>query len=43
MAINHVSKPPHFDRTNYDYSKSSMCLHLKARSRKICGVVHDPL
>jgi len=39
MATNHVSKPPHFDGNNYDYWKKRMCLHLKAMSQKIWGVV----
>jgi hypothetical protein len=41
MATNHVGKPPHFDGTNCDYWKKRMCLHLKAMSRKIWGVVEE--
>lgn len=41
MEMNLVGKPPHFDVTNYDYWKKRMCLHLKAMSRKIWGVVEE--
>jgi hypothetical protein len=34
MASSHVDEPLHFEGTNYDYYKKTMCLHLKATSEK---------
>jgi hypothetical protein len=39
MASSHVDEPLHFEGTNYDYQKKTMCLHLKAMSEKKFGML----